>query len=211
MSSSSSSLISSRSLCKRCILMPVFLFRSFFLSFFLASTLTNIPVSLINCAPPKPPPAIASLQGTHAPQLLLLLRRLLLPPQAMLHQSRPAHGGLRQPSAPCGVYRGGVSMHGYLPSIFSWLAALATLSRLPRCFSSGSAMCLLNPDPLVWSCLVLLLGLVLVLSRGLVPPAAPPLTIAALHLPFVPLPSRVSSLSLSRPPPPSSTTLQPFS
>lgn len=39
----------------------------------------------------------------------------------------------------------------YLPSIFSWLAALATLSRLLRDFNSGSAIFLLNPDPLVLS------------------------------------------------------------
>lgn len=39
----------------------------------------------------------------------------------------------------------------YVPSIFS----LATLSRLLRCFNSGSAMFLFNPDSLVLSCLVL--------------------------------------------------------
>lgn len=39
----------------------------------------------------------------------------------------------------------------YLPSIFSWLAALATLSRLLRDFSSGSAIFPLNLGPLVLS------------------------------------------------------------
>lgn len=45
----------------------------------------------------------------------------------------------------------------HLPSILSRLAALATSSRLLRDFSSGSAIFLLNPDPLPLSFLLLTL------------------------------------------------------
>lgn len=53
---------------------------------------------------------------------------------------------------PCTMWYVDESPHAlHLPSILSRLAALATSSRLLRDFSSGSAIFLLNPDPLALS------------------------------------------------------------
>lgn len=53
---------------------------------------------------------------------------------------------------PCTMWYVDESQHAaHLPSILSRLAALATSSRLLRDFSSGSAIFLLNPDPLALS------------------------------------------------------------
>ncbi len=60
-----------------------------------------------------------------------------------------AHGGIMQP---CTMWYLQEREHArYLPPIFSWLTALATLSRLLRDFSSGSAIFPLNLGPLVLS------------------------------------------------------------
>lgn len=65
---------------------------------------------------------------------------------AMLHQSA------WRIMQPCTMWYLQECEHAlYLPPIFSWLAALATLSRLLRDFSSGSAIFPLNLGPLVLS------------------------------------------------------------
>lgn len=76
----------------------------------------------------------------------------------------------------------------YLPPIFSWLAALATLSRLPLDFSSGSAIFPLKVSPLVLSfssCPPLLF-----FTSSLYVPFLPPVCLS------IPLPSHTLSLSL---------------
>lgn len=70
----------------------------------------------------------------------------------------------------------------YLPSIFSWLASLATLSRLLRNFSSGSAIFPLNLCPLV-------------LSFSSCPPFP-----SSLYVPFLLLPGFPLSVPLPTPP-----------
>lgn len=95
---------------------------------------------------------------------------------AILHQSCiRAHGGMMQP---CTMWYLQECEHAlYIPSIFSWFAALAMLSRLLRDFNSGSAIFRRDPDPLC--CLV---------------PPAPPIPFS-LYVPFSP--SCLNLLSVS--------------
>lgn len=81
----------------------------------------------------------------------------------------------------------------YLPPIFSWLDALATLSRLLRDFSSGSAIFPLNLGPLVLSFSFFPPFLSSLYVPFLLLPGFPPVCVSLTHMHTIPHPSSVSN------------------